>query len=517
MKRFLYFGALLHASLFAQNPGDNFFHSNIVHTIEISFSQTNFWDSLTYYYESDTSDEGYYMLADKVEIDGQVVYDVGIRLKGNSSYLAYPGDKKSLKIDFDEYVSGQKLDGLKKLNLNNCYNDPTFLREKLVLDYAKKNNLYAPRCTFTQLYINNILWGLYTVVEQVNATFLKSNFSNNDGNLFKGDPSAALSWKGSNQSNYYNFYELKTNEDVNDWSGLVHLIDNINNETATAFQDSLAVVLDINSFLACWALNNIFVNLDTYFSMAHNYYIYHDTSGQFRWIIWDTNGSFGVFNQQGLTMQELEQLSLNYIRPPAQNYPLCDNILKNTNLSKLYLDHAYSILNNNLDTSLLYYKIDSLANIIRPYVYADTKKMFSDQQFEDNLEYTPVASNMQKQIPALKEFIKNRLAYLHQLMLDSGYVISEVKESKTQNEQIHIFPNPIDCNKFPGFKMFSNEEGRLEMEVRNTLGGLVKKQTFHLNPGNNTNYIDIRNVSRGLYLINFIGKDGYKIEQIVIY
>ena len=32
--------------------------------------------------------------------------DIGVRLKGNSSY-GHPGDKKAFKIDFNEYVTGQ--------------------------------------------------------------------------------------------------------------------------------------------------------------------------------------------------------------------------------------------------------------------------------------------------------------------------------------------------------------------------------------------------------------------------
>jgi hypothetical protein len=48
--------------------------------------------------------------------------------------------------------------------------------------------------------------------------------------------------------------------------------------------------------------------------------------------------------------------------------------------------------------------IDSLANVIRPSVYADTKKFFSNQQFETNL-----ANNVMN-YPGLKSFISARSA-----------------------------------------------------------------------------------------------------------
>jgi spore coat protein CotH len=94
-------------------------------------------------------------------------------------------------------VSGQKYDGLKAINLNNGFKDPTFMREKLMLDFCQRNVIPAPRCTYANIYVNDTLWGFYTLVEQVNTTFLKRWFPENNGNLFKGDPNGTLQWFGS--------------------------------------------------------------------------------------------------------------------------------------------------------------------------------------------------------------------------------------------------------------------------------------------------------------------------------
>ena len=59
---------------------------------------------------------------------------VAARFKGNSS-LAAPAregeERFSFKIDLNRIVPGQTLDGLKKLNFNNGFHDPTFMREHL--------------------------------------------------------------------------------------------------------------------------------------------------------------------------------------------------------------------------------------------------------------------------------------------------------------------------------------------------------------------------------------------------
>ncbi|MBK5286428.1 MAG: CotH kinase family protein, partial [Bacteroidia bacterium] len=226
MKRriiFLLIYILISLSAFSQSTaGDSTFYSPNIHTIKLYFSQTGWWDSLVYYKALD-----FKMLAD-VEIDGVMIDSVGAQFKGNSSYNA-PGNKKPFKIDFNEYVSGQKFDGLKTINLNNCMGDPTLMREKIFLDFCQAAGIPAPRCSYANLYLNDSLWGLYTLVEQVNKTFLEDRYFNNGGNLFKGDANGTLQWFGNSQSSYYGKYELKTNEIQNDWTDLVHLIDKINN------------------------------------------------------------------------------------------------------------------------------------------------------------------------------------------------------------------------------------------------------------------------------------------------
>ena len=59
------------------------------------------------------------------------IRNVGFRLRGNTSRVS---KKKSFKISFNEYVSGRRYQGVKKINLNGQHNDPTMIREKLFYD-----------------------------------------------------------------------------------------------------------------------------------------------------------------------------------------------------------------------------------------------------------------------------------------------------------------------------------------------------------------------------------------------
>jgi len=488
----------------AQNDGDIFFGSNNIHEIRLTFAQTSYWDSLvswkTY---ADATGENVYISADAV-VDGVSYNSIGVRLKGNSSYAMYPGDKKPFKLEFDEFVSGQEIDGLEKISLNNGFNDPTMLREKILLDYSRKHNIAAPRCTFAKLYLNNIYWGLYSVVEQIDKTFLGDYYPENDGNLFKGDPMGKLQWEGATQTNYYDNLELKTNESLNDWSDVIQLMDIINNTPAVNFEDSLNQVFNISEFLRNNAVNLLFVSLDSYVGIGHNYYIYHNlVSDKFEWITWDANGCFGVFNN-GMSITQLENLSLLYIKAPSASLPLLDNIRNNTNLRFEYLNDAADFLNDDFDTTYFFPIIDSLADVIRTDLYADTKKMFSNSEFEDNIEYT-IVSNGVKQIAPLKGFLAARIPIVITELASFGIYL-DTKEIETA--EIDCYPNPTQDNIVIEFHQL---KPRVEIAIFDILGRIVSSTNY-----NNVYHLNLNLPSdKGLYFVRIFDGDKQHLFKVI--
>jgi len=455
---------ITHYSLFicsAQNDGDALFNSSQIHTIKFYFTQVGWYDSLMDYKPLDKK-----MLGD-VEIDGTYIDSVGIQFKGNSSFNA-PGIKKPWKIDFNEYVSGQKYDGLKTINLNNAMKDPSFMREKLFDDFCRTVGIEGPRATYANVYVNNTLWGFYTLVEQVNKTLLNTQIGNNDGNLFKGDANGTLQWYGTSQSSYYGKYELKTNETVNDWTDLVHLIDEINNTPSANFYDSLEIVLNTTAWIEGWAANIIFVNLDSYNGTGHNYYIYHDTiTDKFHFIIWDANEAFGNFNM-GMTIPQLESLSMSYIPNPINSRPLTDKMIQNTTYMNTYANTVCNYVANYFSNASLDPKIDSLYTIIKPYVYADPNKPYSNQQFEDN-----ITMNVMGNIAGLKSFIANRRTSLISQLTAYGCNMG-VNESAVYGLQFTVNPNPNN-----GVFTIEGEKFPVQIEVYNSLGQISHKQTVN--------------------------------------
>jgi len=128
--------------------------------------------------------------------DAEPYRNVAVRPKGMSSLMSgRESGRMPLKVDFNFFNFAQNFRGVKKLSLNNGFSDPTFMRETIGYELFERMGLPTPRRAFADVWINDTHLGLYTIVEQVDKTFLRRNFADPEGNLYKPEtPAAALNW-----------------------------------------------------------------------------------------------------------------------------------------------------------------------------------------------------------------------------------------------------------------------------------------------------------------------------------
>ena len=385
------------------------FDGDAVHEIHLTFSQPDWWDQLEENFEG--LDDPLYLEA-AFDWEDMHFDSIGVRFKGNSSYT-YPGVKKSFKLDIDEYVTDQTVYGLDKLNLNNCFLDPSFIREKSCYELCQAVGLPTERTNFAALYINGTYWGLYVLVEQLDQEFIESRFgASEEGNLWKGEPYGTLEYLGTSEASYYDDYELKTNEEVNDWSGLVELTDVLNNTPIVDLPDALHNVMDVNTGLAMLAIDNLTVNLDSYIGRGVNYYFYHrDLDSRFVFAKWDVNESWGVFDQYNMSLTQLKQLSPYWTNPqPGEDRPLAERLWQVSDYDDIYLGHMKRLMAGAAQPDTLLARMEELRDLVRTYVYADTNKMFSNAEFE-----AAMTSNIYdgpRLVPGLDPFIRDRDTWL---------------------------------------------------------------------------------------------------------
>ena len=352
-----------------------------ISSIEIYFNQEN-WNQLML----DNYETEQYLIADSVIFNGSVKDSVGVRYKGNSTF-SENNAKNPLNISIDYIKSNQDYQGHETIKLSNGQKDPSFLREALSYEIARKY-MQAPRSNFAKVYINGSYHGLYTNSESINSDFqnnyLYSDKSNtrvkcNPENVFNGGSS--LAYLGTDSSAYYDFYEMKSDAG---WQDLIDLTNNIQNSVNT-IENSL----DIDRAIWMLAFNNVLVNLDSYSGpFRQNYYLIKDNNNRMNSIIWDLNeclGGFAMVNQgppgESTDLSQLDPM----LREGDTDWPLLDLIFSNPTYRKMYVAHMRTILNENFVNDWYSERGLELQNLIKADVQTDLNSAYSYDDFIANL------------------------------------------------------------------------------------------------------------------------------------
>lgn len=413
-----------------------FFDDKTIKEVRIYFDDPRWYDTLYAAHNSNPQDP--YFPA-RFKSEGVELEKVGVRFKGNSSFRRN-GIKKPFKIDFNEYDDKAAFFGLKKLNLNNFDLAPDFMREKLLHDFAGKY-VAALRSVYVRLYINDNYYGLYLAVEQPDKTMMRSRYGDDeDGNLYEaeeqlggGAPGTVrrtpdLSWLGSDQAAYENVYLLKTNEAKNDYSGLIKFLDILNNAPAAELPEKLEAVCDVQNWIYGMAINNLFVNLDSYLGVAAEYYLYQRSrDNRFVHIQWDHNESFGITGDGTPRLANPFTTDIFYVptsggaiggpglpggggAAATANRPMLQKLWAVPQYRRAYIRAFSQFLRGGFDTATYAARVEELANLIRADVAADPNKPYTMTQFETALNSQVSAGGVAT--PGINQFVRERYNYL---------------------------------------------------------------------------------------------------------
>lgn len=277
-------------------PGASLFNPEELHELRFYFPNEYFWDSLSHHYDELIDDSGVNIPYEKalLQIDGFWLDTVGVRQKGLSSNYASTAKKKPFKIDLNEFLPDQSYDGIKKFNLHNGACDPSMMRDFIGYNILRTAGVNAPRVSYCRLYFNDEYWGLYAIIEQIDKTFVEENFADKGGTLIKNIGWSELKWDGPEIEPYLEDFQLKTNEQEDDWSNFLHFMDVLNNSSNEDFPAAIQSVFDVDLYLHVLAVDIMTNNWDSYIDNRRNWYLYHEPAGgQIHWIPWDYNLSMG--------------------------------------------------------------------------------------------------------------------------------------------------------------------------------------------------------------------------------
>ena len=418
--------------------------------------------------------------------------NIGFRIRGNTSRYSA---KKSFKVSFNSFEKGRDLEGFEKLNINGEHNDPTMIRAKLCWDMMNAIGVRAPRANHVKLYINEDYMGLYTNVEHIDEEFVEERFGNKDGNLYKCLYPADLKYLGADPE-LYKFesggrraYELKINEEEDDYTGLANFIKILNTTADTQFETAIQKVFHVNSYLKALAVETLVAHWDNYGINQNNYYLYENPEDELIYYI-----PYDLDNTLGVDFFDVDWADYPIYEWYRDDRPLTKRIMEVEAFREEYTRILDDLLRNHFSPGQLFSKIDQIKSMIqeaaeqdeyRTYDYGFTIDDFN-RSFTERLDDFHVRYGLKPYIERRHETARDQLEEVVLLHL-------EVKDP-----QVTIYPNPTsDYLKIETDKNISGVS--LVNHAGKNLGRLKADKESYLLP---------QNLSPGLYYLLVSFSDG---------
>jgi len=202
-----------------------------------------------------------------ISIDGTGVelrYNVGIRNRGSASRTANPNNHRV------NFVHNAPWHGVSRININSRYTHSQVIGAALF----QLGGIETADAAAVRIRVNgddlaqtgSPMYGHYAALEVVDGDFTDVHFPDNSGgnayvlhddvNFGSGD----LDYEGPEADAYRDTYFKFTNDEEDDWSDLIHMLDVLNNAPQETYLQDVAQVIDIDQWLRHIAMDSLFGN-----------------------------------------------------------------------------------------------------------------------------------------------------------------------------------------------------------------------------------------------------------------
>ncbi|OMF35970.1 spore coat protein CotH [Paenibacillus sp. FSL H8-0548] len=217
----------------------------------------------------------------ELELDGQTFQaKFGLRGGHTRNY-----SKKSYEV---------RIEGGKTLHWNAEYDDPSMMRNALSFYFFNKIGVPSPETDHFWLVINGVPQGVYLEIEAVDQLFFKKRDIGYLSLLYAVNDNADFSLTDpvskDKKSSLFDGYELMKGK-TGTKSRLASFVRNLNRTSGKNLAVHTARRLDISQYLL-WLAGAVLTG--NYDGFDQNYALYeHSTSGKYRIIPWDYEGTWG--------------------------------------------------------------------------------------------------------------------------------------------------------------------------------------------------------------------------------
>ena len=308
-----------------------------------------------------------------LELAGARFTNVAVRYKGNGTYFRSQGSlKRSLKVDLNEFVKGQKLAGMTKLNFHSEISDPSWMIEPLSYGLYRDAGVPTPRTAYVKVYLtvpgqhDHTYMGLYAMVEDVDKHFAAEHFAEKKGAIFKPVGPNLFRYLGTNWAAYNQQYDPKTELTPGQSQRMMDFCQLITSANDQEFAKRIDSFLDLEEFSRFLAMTVCLSSLDSILGMSQNFYMYLDPkSNRFQFIPWDLDNSFGKFRMAG-TQTEREQLSI--MHPWQGDDRFIERVFQVPAFQKLYRARLQEFSQGIFKPDRIHKQVDAVAPVLRPAI-----------------------------------------------------------------------------------------------------------------------------------------------------
>ena len=382
----------------------------ILRTVFLDFEHDNWEEELEAFYHTDVE------LPATLRMDGRTYPNVGVQFRGNSSFFSVQrGRKRSLSLSPGHVDANQRLEGYRALTLLNAHSDPTFLRSMLYLDIVRQH-MPALKANFMRVVINGESWGVYVNQQRYNKDFLRETFKTEAGIRFKSSNRSrggGLSYLGDNVAEYRKWYEIQDPDRDESWKTLMAVTRVLAETPAEKLKPAIEPILNVDGALRYLALDIAMMSGDGYWLHGSDFNLYADAKGQLHILHHDANEAFtahaagAAASGRGGGPREAKADPLDYMDDPFK--ALRNKLLAVPEYRERYLRYVRDIAEKSLDWKVLEPKINAWRKLISADVEADTRKLYTTEEFTTATFGAPDAPLT---AASLKGFLLERREYL---------------------------------------------------------------------------------------------------------
>ena len=304
-------------------------------------------------------------------------YDVGIRLKGDSSFRPLTA-KSAFRIKFDHVVKGQEFHGLPSLTLNNMIQDRSMLHEAVSYEAFRRMGLPASRSGYAFVRVNGAAYGLYANVETINNTFLRQwpKFFPTTRHVYEGETRQDVVPGVVDRIQV----EEGNPADRSDLQSLMYAL----GDPSQPYSQRMAPFADLVQMTNVWAVEKYLGHEDGYSGNPNNYYLHSDAKGMFRMIPSGMDKTLADRVPYGPTRSSRDAEKGT---PGAQGGQLFQACVGDPTCKQAYLA-AVGHARRTIPTFQLAARVDQIAAALRPWQERDPRREHTREQIDAKVAET---------------------------------------------------------------------------------------------------------------------------------